>query len=101
MYGLVSALVILVLASELASGQEVCHWECEVVGCDYYADYCDYDCYEVCFPWARRFGQASMGTNPSRKSYQQPSATKGGRLGQNAVKSNSVRLNHPGKLCSR
>lgn len=32
---------------------EECHWECDIVLCDYYGEHCDYDCYEVCYPYAR------------------------------------------------
>lgn len=40
------------LAPHLVAGQyEDCHYECSVAHCDYYDDYCDYDCYEVCYPY--------------------------------------------------
>lgn len=56
----VSALALLLLATvgvQQAKAQypgEECRWECAVIYCDYYQDYCDYDCYEVCFPYARQ-----------------------------------------------
>lgn len=28
-----------------------CYWDCEIIYCDYYHEHCDYDCYEVCYPY--------------------------------------------------
>lgn len=43
------------------SQMEVCHWDCYLVGCDYYGD-CDYDCYEVCDIWRGETDHASKPT---------------------------------------
>lgn len=47
--------ISILLTSSIAFGQypgEECRWECEVIYCDYYYDYCDYDCHEVCYPYS-------------------------------------------------
>lgn len=84
-------IVVLALASKSSLAQEVCHWECEVFDCDYYADYCDYDCYEVCYPYLSnlvKFGHSHAHTSPSRKSSNLglSGATKGGQREQAAAK---------------
>lgn len=97
-YRLMSAIIMLALASELGLAQEVCHWECEVIDCDYYIDYCDYDCYEVCYPYASipvRSGQGHVASSQS-KSPQSFGTIKGGQRNHGAVKSIS-RKDHHGK----
>lgn len=49
---------------------EECHWECEIIHCDYYGDHCDYDCYEVCYPYARSMARGQ--NNRFRQRQQQP-----------------------------
>lgn len=50
-----SLLVVLVLlwanTVALAQYDEDCEYECTIVYCDLYGGYCDYDCYEVCYPY--------------------------------------------------
>lgn len=51
---LLVALVVLAGTASLVAAQypyEDCHWDCEIEYCDYYGDHCDYDCYEVCYPY--------------------------------------------------
>lgn len=52
---IIVSLVVLIVA-RLSFAQyypgEDCHTECEIIYCDYYHDYCDYDCYEVCYPYS-------------------------------------------------
>lgn len=53
-----------VLTIQTVSAQypgEYCHWQCDVIYCDYYHDYCDYDCYEVCYPYSP-FRTQTLGT---------------------------------------
>lgn len=52
---LIIASIFILLTTTIAFGQypgEECRWECEVIYCDYYYDYCDYDCHEVCYPYS-------------------------------------------------
>lgn len=55
-FSVLVGLVVLVVATGLALGQyhpgEICHEECEVDYCDYYYNYCEYECYEVCYPYS-------------------------------------------------
>lgn len=60
----VSLVVLLIGKSALAQYHpgEDCHTECEIIYCDYYHDYCDYDCYEVCYPYSPESPMRSSST---------------------------------------
>lgn len=55
-FSVLVGLVALIAATGLALGQyhpgEICHEECQVEYCDYYHDYCEYECYDVCYPYS-------------------------------------------------
>lgn len=61
---LIAALLVIsfMSGSSFAQYDEECSYECTIVYCDHYADYCDYDCYEVCFSF--RYSDATH--SPSR-----------------------------------
>lgn len=54
---IINQFIILFLGIIVASGvsyaqyEEECYYECVVVYCDPYEDYCDYDCHEECYPY--------------------------------------------------
>lgn len=51
------AIAVLVVIMGFMSGisyaqyDEECHYECATTYCDLFDYYCDYDCYEVCYPY--------------------------------------------------
>lgn len=70
----ISIIILLVVAlwanqSEAQYPYEDCHYQCDVVYCDYYTNYCEYDCYEVCYPY--RSSQVGLVDQEATKQQQQ------------------------------
>lgn len=55
LYAFYCCLIIVVLFSGKETNaqypDEICHWRCDIISCDYYHEHCDYDCYEDCYPY--------------------------------------------------
>jgi hypothetical protein len=74
-----TTLVILLVAifgikQSLAQFDEICHYECSIQYCDPYTDFCDYDCYEVCYPYRSHASPALQAPKLlGMKSYKQTS----------------------------
>lgn len=47
---LVTVILLAVPKETYAQYIDECYYECNIVHCNYYG-YCDYDCYEVCYPY--------------------------------------------------
>lgn len=59
---LIAVLVTIYSNSNTANAQypdEICHWQCDIIDCDDYDGHCDYDCYEVCYPYRSTSGLKS------------------------------------------
>ena len=54
--GALLTLSLMFLASFCSVAQwanEECHYECEPTYCEFWDDFCEYDCHEICFPYLR------------------------------------------------
>lgn len=56
--GLVTLLIVVLLLAGQSESQfpphEECYWECGVEVCNYYEDYCNYECHEICYPLLKK-----------------------------------------------
>ncbi|KAG9510730.1 hypothetical protein GZH46_00710 [Fragariocoptes setiger] len=63
---LVATFVLAEFTVHVKAQYEECHWECILLGCDFYGD-CDYDCYEVCDEYWSEGGAPHLPDHEHRK----------------------------------